>query len=80
MQWVLKLWVLKTLRCYSIPPSSVVRQHFQSFSPMKKTGPIKLKFHMKTGTKFCSNGPGHMTKMAATPIYGERPLKSSPEP
>ena len=24
-----------------------------------------------TGTKVCSNGPGHMTKMAATPIYGK---------
>ena len=27
------------------------------------------------GTKFCSNGPGHMTKMAATPIYDKK-LKS----
>ena len=25
--------------------------------------------------KVCSNGPGHMTKMAATPIYGENPFK-----
>ena len=23
------------------------------------------------GTKFCSNGPGHMTKMAAMSIYGK---------
>ena len=23
------------------------------------------------GTKVCSNGPGHMTKMAANPIYGK---------
>ena len=29
--------------------------------------------------KVYSNGPGHMTKMAATPIYGKNPLKSSPE-
>ena len=28
------------------------------------------------GTKVCSNGPGHMTKMAATPIYGKNPLKN----
>ena len=29
----------------------------------------------------CSNVPGHMTKMAAMPIYGKNPLKSSsPEP
>ena len=27
------------------------------------------------GMKDCSNGPGHMTKMAATPIYGKNPLK-----
>ena len=27
------------------------------------------------GTKVCSNGAGHMTKMAATPIYGKNPLK-----
>ena len=43
------------------------------------TGPIKFKFHMETyqvvGMKVCSNGPGHMTKMAATPIYGKNPLK-----
>ena len=29
------------------------------------------------GTKVCSNGPGHMTKMAATPIYGKNLKKSS---
>ena len=27
------------------------------------------------GNKVCSNGPGHMTKMTATPIYGKNPLK-----
>ena len=33
------------------------------------------------GTKVCINGPGHMTKMAATPIYGKNLKKiSSPEP
>ena len=26
-------------------------------------------------TKVCSKGPGHMTKMVATPIYGKNPLK-----
>ena len=26
-------------------------------------------------TKVCSNGPGHMTKVAAMPIYGKNPLK-----
>ena len=33
------------------------------------------------GTKVCSNGPGHMTKMAAMPIYGKNMKNSSsPEP
>ena len=33
------------------------------------------------GTKICSNGSGHMTKMAAMPIYGKNLKKSSsPEP
>ena len=31
--------------------------------------------------KSFSNGPGHMTKMAAMPIYGKNPFKYfSPEP
>ena len=29
------------------------------------------------GTKVCSNSPGHMTKMAAMPIYGKNIKKSS---
>ena len=32
------------------------------------------------GMKVCSNGPGHMTKMVAMPIYGKNLKKSSPEP
>ena len=35
--------------------------------------PIEAKFHMEPpcdgGMKVCSNGPDHMTKMAAMPIY-----------
>ena len=27
------------------------------------------------GTKVCSNDPGHMTKLAAMPIYDKKPLK-----
>ena len=46
---------------------------------------IEVKFHVEPpwdgGTKVCSNGPGHMTKMAAMPIYGKNLKKSSsPEP
>ena len=28
------------------------------------------------GMKVCSNDPGHMTKMAAMPIYGKNPEKN----
>ena len=38
--------------------------------------PIRSKFHVEPhwdrGTKVYSNGPGHMTKMAAMPIYGKQ--------
>ena len=38
-------------------------------------GPIKAKFHVAPpwdgGTKVCSNGPCHMTKMTVMPIYGK---------
>ena len=41
--------------------------------------PIKAKFYVEPpwegGTKVYINGPGHMTKMAATPIYGKTPSK-----
>ena len=52
---------------------------FQTSSPLKPLG--RLKHPWDGGTKVCSNGPGHMIKMAAMPIYGKN-LKnsSSPEP
>ena len=58
------------------PPSSVIRHRPHSLSIFSETtGPIKVKFHMKLlldgGTKVCSNGPGHMTKIAAMPKYGK---------
>ena len=41
--------------------------------------PIKAKFCVEPpwvgGTKFCLRHVGHMTKMAATPIYGKNPSK-----
>ena len=46
------------------------------------TWPIEAKFDIEPpwdgGPKVCSNDPGHMTKMAAMPIYGKK--SSSPEP
>ena len=49
------------------------------------TGPISIKFHMqppgKGGEKVFIFGPGHMTKMAAMPLYVKNFNKSpSPEP
>ena len=58
---------------------------FSNIFSSETTGPIEAKFHMELhldgGTKVYLNGPGHMTKMAAMPIYGKN-LKnsSSPEP
>ena len=41
---------------------------------------IKAKFYVEPpweeGTKVCINSPGHMTKMAAMPIYGKNPSKN----
>ena len=54
-----------------------VFKHFLS----ETTGPIEAKFHMEPswdgGTIICSNGPGHMTKMAAMPIHDKNLKKSS---
>ena len=49
----------------------------------KTTCPIKAKFYLEPPwverTKVCSRQLGHMTKMAATPIYGKTLQKSSSE-
>ena len=48
---------------------------FLNFLSSITARPIEVKFHMKPpwdgGTKTCSTGPGHMTKMAAMRIYGK---------
>ena len=48
---------------------------FSNIISSKTTGPIEAKFHVEPswdgGTKVCSKGPGHMTKMAAMLIYGK---------
>ena len=48
---------------------------FSNIFSSETTGSIEAKFHMEPpwdgGMKVCSNGPGHMTKMAAMPIYGK---------
>ena len=48
---------------------------FSNFFSLESAKPSEVKFHMEPqldgGTKVCSNGPGHMTRMAAIPIYGK---------
>ena len=74
----------------SVRPTSVrpsVRRTFtiSNIFSSETARPIKAKFYVEPpwvgGTKVYKNGPGHMTKMAAMPIYGKN-LKqsSSPEP
>ena len=67
------------IRRPSVRPSSVRPFTFSNFFSSETAWPIKAKFHVEPpwegGTKVYINGPGHMTKMAATPIYGKNPSK-----
>ena len=62
----------------SVRPS-VVRPQCSKIFFSETHGPIKAKFYVEPpwvgGTIFCSRHLGHMTKMAATPIYGKNPSK-----
>ena len=62
-----------------VRPSSVVRSQCSNIFFSETAGPIKAKFYVEPpwvgGTIFCSRHLGHMTKMAATPIYGINPSK-----
>ena len=69
----------------SVVRPSVVRPPFSKIFSSETAWPIKAKFYVEPpcegGTKVCINGPGHMTKMAAMPIYGKNLKKSSsPDP
>ena len=58
---------------------SVRRFTFSNIFSSETAWPVKAKFYVEPpweeGTKVYINGPGHMTKMAATPIYGKNPSK-----
>ena len=70
--------------CSGVRPS-VVRRRRRTSSTISNiffsetAGPIKAKFYLEPpwvgGTIFCSRHLGHMTKMAAMPIYGKNPSK-----
>ena len=59
---------------------SIRRPPFSKIFFSKTAWPVKAKFHMKPqwdgGTKVCSQGLGHLTKMAAMPIYDRKPFKN----
>ena len=59
--------------------SGVRRPQCSKIFSSETAGPIKAKFYVQPpwvgGTIFCSRHLGHMTKMAATPIYGKNPSK-----
>ena len=68
-------------------PSVVIRRpsNISNVFSSETTWPIKAKFYMEPpwegGPKVNINSPGHMTKMAAMPIYGKNLNKySSPGP
>ena len=56
-------------------------QQFSNVFSAETAWSIKAKFYVEPpwegGTKVYINGPGHMTKMAAMPIYGKNLKKSS---
>ena len=63
-------------RCRCCPP-------FTNVFSSETAWPIKAKFYVEPplegGTKVYINGPGHMTKMAAMPIYGKNLKKILPQ-
>ena len=80
------IWLIGELIEY---PWSGVRRRCRPFTisnvfSSKTAWPIKAKFYVEHpwqgGKKVYINGPGHMTKMAAMPIYGKNLKIIFPEP
>ena len=71
--------VRPSVRPSSVRRPSVRRPPFSKIFFCETAWPIKAKFYMKHlwegGTNVYINNPGHMTKMAAMPIYGKNPSK-----
>ena len=66
-------WAYSIGRPLSSVGMYVCMSTFSNIFSSETTGAIEAKFQvelsMDGGTKVCSNGPGHMTSMAAMPIY-----------
>ena len=60
-----------------VSPSVVVHnaQRSSSPKPLGQSKPLLYGSSLVRGTEVCSRHLGHMTKMAATPIYGKNPSK-----
>ena len=75
--------ILMLRRPSSVRPSSVAHPSVHNFKHLllRTACPIKAKFYMEPPwvgvTNDCSRHLGHMTKMAATPIYGKNPARPS---
>ena len=54
---------------------TLVQGLLRNFFSLETARPVEAKFHVAPPwdgeTKICSNGPGHVTKMAIMPIYGK---------
>ena len=65
--------------CSGVRLSSVRPFTISNIFSSETAWPIIAKFYVEPpwegGTKVYINGPGHMTKMAAMPIYGKNPSK-----
>ena len=73
----MKLYEYQTSRLFIELGPSHSESTFSNFFSSITARPIEAKFHVESpwyrGTKVCSNGPGHITKMVVMPIYGKNP-------
>ena len=74
-QGELIVYPCSSVRCRCSRCRRRCRQQCLNIFSSETAGPIKAKLYVEPpwegGTKVYINGPGHMTKMAAMPIYGK---------
>ena len=74
--WVRKALLVLMVQAINWPWSKLLRFNALKLFFLNTARPIEAKLHAKPpwdgGTKVCSNGPGHMTKIAIMPIYMEK--------
>ena len=81
IKWVLEVYEYQRSRSFTDLGPNLPDSIFLNFFSSITTRPFEAKLHMEPpldgGTKACTNGPGHMIKMAAMPIYGKNLWKYS---